>query len=79
MSDYLAKAAELIAAAADNNERKSGPGSSFPVAETYQERALRCADAYAALAAIERGQVPTRLIEGLLESIRGDRSVGGWS
>jgi hypothetical protein len=69
MSQYLVKAAELIAKAADDNEKTYGSGASFPASTRYQENALRCADAYAVLAAIEHDQVPAGLVQRVLDAI----------
>ncbi|MFD8500132.1 hypothetical protein [Amycolatopsis sp. NPDC059657] len=68
-SQYLAKAAELIAKAAAFNESNHGPRAKWPSFVTYQENALRCADAYTALAAIEHGQVPAGLVETILAAL----------
>ena len=69
MSQYLSKAAELIAKAAEDNEKWSGPEGEWRDAAKYQERALRCADAYAALATIEHHLVPAALVQRVLDAI----------
>jgi hypothetical protein len=69
MSQYLEKAAELIARAAQMNERNFGQGSEYPLPTSYQANVLRLADAYAALAAVEHGQVPASLVTTILNAL----------
>ncbi|MFD5090410.1 hypothetical protein ACFWMR_07405 [Amycolatopsis thailandensis] len=72
MSQYLDKAADLIAKAAVSNEHHNGPTASWPQPAAYQENAIRLADAYAALAAIEHGVLPAALVQRVLDAIPTD-------
>ncbi|KZB82886.1 hypothetical protein [Amycolatopsis regifaucium] len=72
MSQYLAKAADLIAKAAVNNEHHNGPTALWPKPEPYRDNAIRLADAYAALAAIEHGVLPAALVQRVLDAIPTD-------
>ncbi|MFD9966176.1 hypothetical protein [Amycolatopsis sp. NPDC058986] len=72
MSKYLQYAADLITQAAASNESQYGVlarrKEEFSqhrerMAELYQLTALRLADAYAALAAIDKGLVPEDLAD----------------
>lgn len=78
MTDYMHRAAELIAKAAENNETTFGPQaqrrcnwetSRELMANRYHENALRFADAYSTLAAIERDQVPAGLVKTILDAL----------
>ncbi|OXM44942.1 hypothetical protein CFP71_39520 [Amycolatopsis thailandensis] len=72
MSQYLDKAAELIAKAATNNEHHNGPAALWPKPDAYRQTAIQLADAYAALAAIEHGVLPTALVQRVLDAIPSD-------
>lgn len=69
MSQYLQKAADLIAKAAENNEKRFGASGILANSARYQDNALKLADAYAALAAIEHNVVPASLVQRVLDAI----------
>jgi hypothetical protein len=77
MNHYLDEAAALIASAAEDNERTNGAKAreyscysefSKKQAKAYQENILRLAEAYAALAAIDKGLLPDTT-SGYLEAV----------
>ncbi|QYN17561.1 hypothetical protein [Amycolatopsis sp. DSM 110486] len=67
MSKYLAKAAELLERAADSNEKTNRDYSS-----TLYNQRMAIADAYAKLAAVDKGLMPAEIAEQVYRQFGGE-------
>lgn len=72
MSRYLEEAAEQVRRAAKDTDAAC---ARYPINDTYQQRRIECARAFALLAAIDKGLLP----QEMAESAYGQLSKAGWT